>query len=339
MNSSASGLQEYYNGFSLVKDQRVAFADLMLTYKGSTPGPFFPESTTLRMGDVLSFEITHEKEAKLIKWSSGTGEISPVGFEIGGKKYELSPYLPAGFEESQARGEGLWYVYPAEPSEDFFLKKPALFISKLEEIQGPASKNPSAFGRLQIQPTGAWKKFSINARRWVGRHLETGYTYSYAMNSKEWLLPPGFYAIRGEGSPDSEYLYLEIRPNERVVAKFVAGQTDFSFGKNKKAEWLGKKRIQAQFGQEARLTLSTVLLFPTGFELGLSRAENHLISFYICFDQEPDSGFGSCATVPSERFKTKDNEGNFLQTFVWGSKTYAVEITKAEPVTVRVQLR
>jgi hypothetical protein len=65
------------------------YPDFELRFTGSEPGPFFPASTTHRMGTIYKFRVTRKGAYADIRWSSGTGEIGPVRFEIGGESYML----------------------------------------------------------------------------------------------------------------------------------------------------------------------------------------------------------------------------------------------------------
>ena len=74
------------------KDAPIHFEDFSLTYNGERrvisdlangSNPSFREFV------FYDFKVQTEKEEKTVSWSSGTGDIGPAAFEIGGKKYEL----------------------------------------------------------------------------------------------------------------------------------------------------------------------------------------------------------------------------------------------------------
>ena len=62
------------------------FEDFTLVYTGErrVSSDKFPNGFLYQ-----DFKAGTEKDEKTISWSSGTGDIAPTGFEIGGKNYEL----------------------------------------------------------------------------------------------------------------------------------------------------------------------------------------------------------------------------------------------------------
>lgn len=335
MTAAATPKQNYYEGFGLTEGQKLVFPDFDLVFKGRVPGPFFPNSKTRRMADVLNFEINKGVETKSLKWSSGTGEISPVAFKIGGMAYVLSPYLPAGLDQSGPGDLSKWYVYPQTPSDEMALKTPALFVAQLSRLQILAEKNPQAFGKIRFASSGPSKKFSISTRRWLGRHLESSDTATHDLARAEWFLPAGYYAIRGE-SPASAYVFIEVKASSTTEVKLEPGPS-VEAGKNSFAQWTSKKRVASQLGRAVTMAKDSVLKFPDGFELGLARTEDQLISHYICFELPPGSSGAPCTTVPVEKFKSTETLPTFLKKFTVNSSSYEVEIKNPSPVSVIVR--
>ena len=78
------GRWETYSSTNVLK-----YPDFELRFIGSERGPLFPGSTTHRMGDIYKFRITTKEAQQDVSWSSGTGDIGPISFEIGGESYIL----------------------------------------------------------------------------------------------------------------------------------------------------------------------------------------------------------------------------------------------------------
>jgi hypothetical protein len=66
--------------------QQLHFPDFTLTYVGErhVASEVFPRGFTYH-----DFKITHGEEEAQVSWSSGTGEIGPVFFEVEGEEYQL----------------------------------------------------------------------------------------------------------------------------------------------------------------------------------------------------------------------------------------------------------
>lgn len=80
MRSSYNTISVYQNNIPLV------FPDLTLTFKGKR----HVSHPTFKTGfEFYDFEIKTVNESKTISWSPGTGEISPVYFEIGNKRFKM----------------------------------------------------------------------------------------------------------------------------------------------------------------------------------------------------------------------------------------------------------
>ena len=73
------------------------FPDFDLYYIGTAPGSHLRFGSTMRWGIVYKFEARKGDERVSIAWSSGTGDIGPTSFTIGGRKYclemRMSDYL------------------------------------------------------------------------------------------------------------------------------------------------------------------------------------------------------------------------------------------------------
>lgn len=68
------------------QNQPVKFQDFSLTYIGErkTSSEQYPRGFLYH-----DFKVEGKNEEKTVSWSSGTGDIAPTVFEIGGKNYEL----------------------------------------------------------------------------------------------------------------------------------------------------------------------------------------------------------------------------------------------------------
>lgn len=115
-SSEAGQMLGYFSSFALSEGASYAFPDFTLYYKGQREGEFYPGSSTHRMGDILQFEAVQNDQKVAFSWSSGTGCIGPIFFEIGGKQFILSPYLPSEMSDGTAPNtydDKKWYCYPS----------------------------------------------------------------------------------------------------------------------------------------------------------------------------------------------------------------------------------
>ncbi|HWA06931.1 MAG TPA: hypothetical protein VG961_10310, partial [Ignavibacteria bacterium] len=71
------------------KGEQIKFPDFTLEYTGErSETKQFPNGNSITM-KFHEFNLTSSASKKQISWSSGTGDIAPVQFEIDGKKFEL----------------------------------------------------------------------------------------------------------------------------------------------------------------------------------------------------------------------------------------------------------
>lgn len=68
------------------KDAPIKFEDFTLVYIGErrVSSEQFPRGFLY-----YDFKVKVENEEKAVSWTSGTGDIAPTNFEIGGKNYQL----------------------------------------------------------------------------------------------------------------------------------------------------------------------------------------------------------------------------------------------------------
>ncbi|HMQ80493.1 MAG TPA: hypothetical protein PKE39_16825 [Ignavibacteria bacterium] len=82
-------MNDYDTVIKFSKDEQLIFPDFVLTYTGDrTETKHLPNGTNIKM-KFREFDITSSSSKKQISWSSGMGDIAPMGFEIDGKKFEL----------------------------------------------------------------------------------------------------------------------------------------------------------------------------------------------------------------------------------------------------------
>lgn len=82
-------MNDYDTVIKFSKDEQLKFPDFVLTFTGDrTETKHFPNGTNIKM-KFREFDITSSSSKKHISWSSGMGDIAPMGFEIDGKKFEL----------------------------------------------------------------------------------------------------------------------------------------------------------------------------------------------------------------------------------------------------------
>jgi hypothetical protein len=76
----------YRTGVKYRVGQKIEFQDLTIEYLGERRKsvPVYP-----RPFIYYDFKVTKEKAEKVISWTTGTGLIGPMEFEIGGKQYQL----------------------------------------------------------------------------------------------------------------------------------------------------------------------------------------------------------------------------------------------------------
>jgi hypothetical protein len=80
------------------------FGDFLLTYSGYLPsahqlygfGPSFAGRHYFSV--MLKERIDNKRVIKALSWSSGTGELVPLDFTLGEKRYTFYPFAPARIE-------------------------------------------------------------------------------------------------------------------------------------------------------------------------------------------------------------------------------------------------
>lgn len=86
---SAKGNHEYNSIVSYSKNEVIKFPDFTLEFTGTRDEKkMFPNGNSINFR-FYDFKITFGSETKIVSWSSGTGDIAPLPFEAGGKKFEL----------------------------------------------------------------------------------------------------------------------------------------------------------------------------------------------------------------------------------------------------------
>jgi hypothetical protein len=87
--SAKSGDVNYDTVVEFSKGVQLKFPDFTLEYSGErTEKKEIPNGNSLTF-TFHEFKISNGSENKTISWSSGTGDIAPARFDIGGKSYEL----------------------------------------------------------------------------------------------------------------------------------------------------------------------------------------------------------------------------------------------------------
>jgi len=82
-------MNDYDKVVKFSKGEQLKFPDFTIEYTGErTETKQFPNGNSLTM-KFHEFNVTSASSQKKISWSSGTGEIAPVRFEIDGKNFEL----------------------------------------------------------------------------------------------------------------------------------------------------------------------------------------------------------------------------------------------------------
>jgi hypothetical protein len=85
-SAPSSTASKYGEKIVFSQNTPVKFEDFTLTYTGErrTNDDKFPRGFVYH-----DFKIQNQQEEKTVSWSSGTGDIAPASFQIGGKNYEL----------------------------------------------------------------------------------------------------------------------------------------------------------------------------------------------------------------------------------------------------------
>lgn len=87
--SNQTGMNDYNTVVKFSKGEQIKFPDFILEYTGErSDTKQFPNGNSITI-KFHEFNLTSTASKKQISWSSGTGDIAPMGFEIDGKKFEL----------------------------------------------------------------------------------------------------------------------------------------------------------------------------------------------------------------------------------------------------------
>ncbi len=101
---------QYGKWITYSKNTALQFPDFKLNFLGKTMGRPFP-GTSRPMGNVFHFEIGNVNEQTQVKWSSGTGDIAPSSFVMGGKEFILE-MLSSSALETRMRKDDQIIVWP-----------------------------------------------------------------------------------------------------------------------------------------------------------------------------------------------------------------------------------
>ncbi len=74
---------------SFSKDDTVKFPDFALVFTGESDKTSYFDNGNKFTFHYYNFNASSGAESKVVQWSSGTGEIGPMPFEIGGNKYTI----------------------------------------------------------------------------------------------------------------------------------------------------------------------------------------------------------------------------------------------------------
>ncbi len=82
-------MNDYNTVVKFSKGEQIKFPDFMLEYTGErSETKQFPNGNSITM-KFHEFNLTSSASKNQISWSSGMGDIAPMGFEIDGKNFEL----------------------------------------------------------------------------------------------------------------------------------------------------------------------------------------------------------------------------------------------------------
>jgi hypothetical protein len=103
--SSKTGGADYNTVVSFSKGEKITFPDFVLEYRDErVVDKFFPNGNSVKM-KFHDFEANNGGERVIVSWSSGTGDIAPSPFEIGGNKYELELAISEKLSKNLAENE------------------------------------------------------------------------------------------------------------------------------------------------------------------------------------------------------------------------------------------
>lgn len=81
------------------KDNSIKFPDFELVFSGESDKTSYFDNGNKFTFHYYNFKLTAGSESKDVQWSSGTGDIGPVGFEIGGNKYTIELKYSEGLKK------------------------------------------------------------------------------------------------------------------------------------------------------------------------------------------------------------------------------------------------
>lgn len=103
--SSKTGGADYNTVVSFSKGEKITFPDFVLEYRDEREVEnTFPNGNKVKM-KFHDFEANNGGERVIVSWSSGTGDIAPSSFEIGGNKYELELRISEKLSKNLAENE------------------------------------------------------------------------------------------------------------------------------------------------------------------------------------------------------------------------------------------
>ncbi len=84
--NNSEAVAKFGEKVKFAKNSPVKFADFTLVFTGerSVSSDVFPRGFLYQ-----DFTIQNQTEEKTVSWTSGTGDIAPTAFQIGGSSYEL----------------------------------------------------------------------------------------------------------------------------------------------------------------------------------------------------------------------------------------------------------
>jgi len=103
--SSRTGGADYNSVVSFSKGEKITFPDFVFEYRDEREVEnTFPNGNKVKM-KYYDFEANNGGERVIVSWSSGTGDIAPSSFEIGGNKYELELAISEKLSKNLAENE------------------------------------------------------------------------------------------------------------------------------------------------------------------------------------------------------------------------------------------
>jgi len=103
--SSKTGGADYNTVVSFSKGEKITFPDFVLEYRDErVVDKFLPNGSSVKM-KFHDFEANNGGERVIVSWSSGSGDIAPSPFEIGGNKYELELAVSEKLSKNLAENE------------------------------------------------------------------------------------------------------------------------------------------------------------------------------------------------------------------------------------------